>query len=782
MTTGSTADQILAAQAAAAADGAGGTASPLDPSLDQFLGAQTGTGPAINEGGGTAAAQGITGLLLPPNSGLQQAIPVAILPPVPIAAASGGASTATGNIGGIQSKSLVFSTTSRYDRVVIRGGSLVSAIDARVIDITISMSTDQVTQLTVTLEDDGFAEMATGIFAGKPSMTYDGLALTLVSIRTRNNNGIPQVIIEARSAAIEKLKLLRGGTSAKPNFVMRSRPGLIVTASTYVQAECKNAGGVPVVVDTTPEVPMLSRETTPYLQPIVLDAPDLIPSAWTTIKSLATEYGFLAFESGNILYFCKPSFLFQRARIVRVHFGDIKAPKVVDVTNPHAVVVDPITGIQSVIPITAKGSIAPVILECIEPPVCDWSSDSRETTVQVVVEAGGERNLLPGYVLELSGVPYFSGPYLIKQVDYSLASDRITVTAGTPIDPAPSNPGGLLQGFGAGGDTGSDQSGNASGSASDRQGLPAFGIKDVNQFMRGLRLQESGSNYTEHSNPGYATGAYQIEGPKGGNRWKELAGGVISAEYPEAYLAPPAVQDQVVRNYCSQMFDRLGDWGAVAVSWIYSSPAVYNDPSTWKTFKYPAGSSNPTAYEYAKGVLQKAGGIMGTNFSQPGGKATQQVSDFVTEAIQQSGKHYVYGASASVQDASPVAFDCSELVQWAAGRVGVSLPRTSGEQYAACSRAGLLITPQRALNVQGALLFKGPGGNEHVAISLGNGRDDMAAHTANTDLPHQISVSETTAGYWDGAGLIPGMDYSTATVGTSKEPHGALVHDRQGGA
>lgn len=754
-------------------DGGGGTAT-ANPDLDDFIGAQTGTGPAINQGGGpgTGTDDSTPVLLLPPNSGLNPNIPVTIPPPVPINPASAGASAATGNVAGVQSRSLVLQSTNRFDKVLLRGGPITASIDAEVIDMTVSMSTSMVTQLSVTLEDNGFARMATGIFAGKPTMTYDGLALTLTSIRTRNNNGIPQIQIEARSSVIEKLKQLRGGTSAKPTFVMRARPGLKVTASTYVQAECRNAGGVPCVVDVAPEVAFISRDVSPFLQPTVLDAPDEIPSAWTTIKRYAEEYGFMAFESGNILYFCKPSFLFERARVVRAHFGSIKAPSKPSLTNPRAVVVDPLTGKQSVRPITAHGPVAPTIMEILDPPTCDWSSDSRETTITFDVESGHERDLLPGYVVELSGVPYFNGAYLINQVDYSLASDRITVTAGTPIDAPPSNPGGLMIGFGAGGDTGASSLGDATDTSSDKVGLPACGIKDVNQFMKGIRLHESSGNYTARSTASSASGAYQIID----KRWRELAGDTIANQYARAYLAPPEVQDQVARNYFSQMYNALGDWGAVAVSWIYTNPDVYNSPSRWKTYKYPANSKNPTAYNYALSVLRKAGGISCGQFAQPQYRPTKQVQDFVSHAVQQSGKPYVYGASASIQDVSPAAFDCSELVQWAAGRVGVSVPRTSEQQYEACKKAGLLIPVGQALKTQGALLFKGnPGSVHHVAISMGDGRTDMAAHTANTDLAHQISVAETTAGYWDSAGLIPGMDYSTASVGSTKDPHGS--HD-----
>src|SRR2546429_593882 len=46
-------------------------------------------------------------------------------------------------------------------------------------------------------------------------------------------------------------------------------------------------------------------------------------------------------------------------------------------------------------------------------------------------------------------------------------------------------------------------------------------------------------------------------------------------------------------------------------------------------------------------------------------------TSFVATALEETGKRYVFGASASPTDPNPAAFDCSELVQWAAERKGV---------------------------------------------------------------------------------------------------------------
>ena len=78
--------------------------------------------------------------------------------------------------------------------------------------------------------------------------------------------------------------------------------------------------------------------------------------------------------------------------------------------------------------------------------------------------------------------------------------------------------------------------------------------------------------------------------------------------------------------------------------------------------------------------------------------------------MSQMGAPYVWAA------AGPSAFDCSGLVAWAYGRVGVSLPHYSGAMYASTTRISA------SQLVPGDLVFWGAGGSEHVAIYMGGGQ------------------------------------------------------------
>ncbi len=85
-------------------------------------------------------------------------------------------------------------------------------------------------------------------------------------------------------------------------------------------------------------------------------------------------------------------------------------------------------------------------------------------------------------------------------------------------------------------------------------------------------------------------------------------------------------------------------------------------------------------------------------------------------ALSQLGKPYVYGAS------SPrVGFDCSGLVMWAYGRVGVRLPHSSQAMMHLGQRVS-----RHALR-RGDLVISNGGG--HVGIYLGHGLVLHAPHT-----------------------------------------------------
>ncbi len=92
----------------------------------------------------------------------------------------------------------------------------------------------------------------------------------------------------------------------------------------------------------------------------------------------------------------------------------------------------------------------------------------------------------------------------------------------------------------------------------------------------------------------------------------------------------------------------------------------------------------------------------------------------IEAAKSQIGVPYVWGG-----ESPGSGFDCSGLTQWSYARAGISIPRTSGAQYAATTHISLAdIAP-------GDLLFYGPGGSDHVAMYVGGGEMIEAPQTGS---------------------------------------------------
>lgn len=94
-----------------------------------------------------------------------------------------------------------------------------------------------------------------------------------------------------------------------------------------------------------------------------------------------------------------------------------------------------------------------------------------------------------------------------------------------------------------------------------------------------------------------------------------------------------------------------------------------------------------------------------TNLPAPSPKAAIAI-EF---ARQQLGKPYRYAA------VGPNSYDCSGLTMKAYAAAGLSMPHYSGAQYAMFPKV-----PESMLQ-PGDLVFRGPGGSQHVGLYIGNG-------------------------------------------------------------
>jgi cell wall-associated NlpC family hydrolase len=158
------------------------------------------------------------------------------------------------------------------------------------------------------------------------------------------------------------------------------------------------------------------------------------------------------------------------------------------------------------------------------------------------------------------------------------------------------------------------------------------------------------------------------------------------------------------------------------------------------------------------GLAVSAADMTASAGAATGGGATES---FVNAALAQAGDAYVFGAEADPNDPNPTAFDCSELVQWAAARAGIDLQDGSWNQYMELSTQGPPITVEQAMHTRGALLFDfssapaaggGSPSQAHVAISLGDGRTIEAM-----DDQHGVLTSTASTKRFNYAAVIPGL-------------------------
>jgi cell wall-associated NlpC family hydrolase len=128
--------------------------------------------------------------------------------------------------------------------------------------------------------------------------------------------------------------------------------------------------------------------------------------------------------------------------------------------------------------------------------------------------------------------------------------------------------------------------------------------------------------------------------------------------------------------------------------------------------------------------------VSGSDATQAAPPASSAGAQAAQIALGEQGINYVYGGS------TPSGFDCSGLVMWAYGQLGISLPHYTGSLW----NSGTHVS-QDQLEPGDLVFFHG---ESHVGIYIGGGQFVHAPHTGDVVKVSSLSDSWYSSGY-DGA-------------------------------
>ncbi|MEU6592097.1 NlpC/P60 family protein [Streptomyces sp. NPDC046881] len=196
----------------------------------------------------------------------------------------------------------------------------------------------------------------------------------------------------------------------------------------------------------------------------------------------------------------------------------------------------------------------------------------------------------------------------------------------------------------------------------------------------------------------------------------------------------------------------------------YGIPLENGVPDTGREYGLPlqtAGAPEAVTAQPAGSPVGRPDGATETARVQPAAHADDGKLDrFVEAALAQNGDRYTYGAETRPGDPNPNAFDCSELVEWAAHQAGLHITDGASAQYRQLHHAGTEMSVEDAIHTRGALLFEfssdpltGEPSGQHVAISLGDGRTIEAANPRAG-----VGIFEAGTRRFNYAAMIPGTE------------------------
>lgn len=287
---------------------------------------------------------------------------------------------------------MVVQAKSLLDAVVLRNGGWSFDVTSAVIDADFDASVDQVTQLTIEIDDPAYRILGNSSLPVGAPIDFQGARLAIAAIETGEGGGEGGFQIVARPRIVRALKDRRGAHTMSN-----------VSPTQYVESEVRAVGGG-VFAQPSAKRNQIARDVKQPGTPASEDD----ASAWSTIKRLADELGYLCYESNGTIYFGQPSWLVAQNQRVNVYWN------------------------------TNRESRGPYHLADF-PKFRQSVDDDNKVTVTLKVPVEQSAEFRPGYAVDIKGMPRFGGIYLIREVSFPLVSgeDEMMVVAETPKNPTP---------------------------------------------------------------------------------------------------------------------------------------------------------------------------------------------------------------------------------------------------------------------------------------------------------------------------------------------------------
>lgn len=268
-------------------------------------------------------------------------------------------------------------------KITMTTSKVIVDLTPHLISMTISRSTSEISELTVTVDDPDFALVRA---YGEPlnaKINTMGLNYLVDSMDLDSGGGKGGWTLNCRSAKVRALKNRRGA------FVLNK-----VSPTQWVRHEVEAVGGK-LVGQPSAQRARVARQVTSQNK-------DEKPSSWTTMRSLADELGYSLYEDNNVFYFGKPSWLVNNVGRVKINMNDPDRSK--------------------------RPTTLPKMSASLDEP------KGTEYTFSMGVEHAVD--LRPGTRVDLTGFPARNGTYFLTNLDHPIygSSSDVALTLTLPVD------------------------------------------------------------------------------------------------------------------------------------------------------------------------------------------------------------------------------------------------------------------------------------------------------------------------------------------------------------